>query len=247
MHVEVKGEDDVRLLRPQGHRSPRNCPEGYHRKPALLQGMSTSTSSTLLQILGRLISRVKRIRRDRWETKSWMLDHDQRAGACCHQCQAVLGREAGRSAWAPFVLTSSRSLWLLAIPKHEVRRQGNSLWVVAWQWRGCQTWGHKRRSGKERNCSSGVSLGTHHCNMLQINIVYLTSLWILHPVGRTTSPVTFLATPRIEGSIRVKLTGISPYRWPQNFYRSLKLRMLYGYVISNFRLHTFPSLSFCSL
>ena len=64
-HAEVKGEDDVvRLLRPQGHRSPRNCSVGYHREPALLQGMSTSTSSTLLQILRRLISRVRRIRRD---------------------------------------------------------------------------------------------------------------------------------------------------------------------------------------
>ena len=50
---------------------------------------------------------------------------------------------------------------------------------------------HKRSSGKETNCSSGVSLGTRHGNMLQINIVCLTSLWILHHVGRTTSPVTF--------------------------------------------------------
>ena len=74
VHVEVEGEgsslknqkdDVVRLLRPQGHRSPRNCSVGYHREPAVLQGMSTSTSSTLLQILGRLISRVTRIRRDR--------------------------------------------------------------------------------------------------------------------------------------------------------------------------------------
>ena len=66
VHVEVKGEDDVvRLLRPQGHRLPRNCSLGYHREPALLQGMSTSTSFTLLPILGRLISRVRRIRRDR--------------------------------------------------------------------------------------------------------------------------------------------------------------------------------------
>ena len=66
VHVEVKGEDDVvRLLRPQGHRLPRHCSVGYHREPALLQGMSTSTSSTLLPILGRLISRVRRIRRHR--------------------------------------------------------------------------------------------------------------------------------------------------------------------------------------
>ena len=191
VHAEVKGEDDVRLLRPQGHRSPRNCSVGYHREPTLLQGMSTSTSSTLLQILGRLITGARRIKRDRWETKSWMLDHDQLAGACCHQCQAILGREAGRSAWALFVLTSPRSLWLLAFPKHEERRQGHPLWVVAWQWRGRQTWGHKRSSGKESNCSSGVSLGTHHGNMLQINIVCLTRLWFLHHVGRTTSPVTF--------------------------------------------------------
>ena len=74
VHVEVEGEgsslknqedDVVRLLRPQGHHSPRNCPVGYHHEPAVLQGMSTRTSSTLLQILGRLISRVRRIRRDR--------------------------------------------------------------------------------------------------------------------------------------------------------------------------------------
>ena len=66
VHVEVEGDDDVvRLFRPQRHRSPRNCsPKGYHCKLAMLQGMSTSTS-TLLQILGRLISRIKRIRRDR--------------------------------------------------------------------------------------------------------------------------------------------------------------------------------------
>ena len=73
VHVEVEGEGSsvknqedgvVRLLRPQGLRSPRNCSVGYHREPAFLQGMSTSTSSTLLQILGRLISRVRRIRRD---------------------------------------------------------------------------------------------------------------------------------------------------------------------------------------
>ena len=66
VHVEVEGDDDVvRLFRPQGHRSPRNySPKGYHCELAMLQGMSTSTS-TLLQILGRLISRVKRIRRDR--------------------------------------------------------------------------------------------------------------------------------------------------------------------------------------
>ena len=64
VHVEVKGEDVVRLLRSQGHRSPRNCSVGYHREPELLQSMSTSTS-TLLQILRRLISRVRRIRRDR--------------------------------------------------------------------------------------------------------------------------------------------------------------------------------------
>ena len=51
VHVEAKDEDDVvRLLQQQGHRSPRNCSVGYHREPALLQGMSTSTSSTLLQI-----------------------------------------------------------------------------------------------------------------------------------------------------------------------------------------------------
>ena len=50
---------------------------------------------------------------------------------------------------------------------------------------------HKRSSEKDSNCSSGVSLSTHHGNMLQINIVCLTSLWILHHVGRTTSPVTF--------------------------------------------------------
>ena len=63
VHVKVEGDDDVvRLFRP---RSPRNCsPKGYHCKLAMLQGMSTSTS-TLLQILGHLISRVKRIRRDR--------------------------------------------------------------------------------------------------------------------------------------------------------------------------------------
>ena len=66
VHVEVKGEDDVvRLLEPQGHRSPRNCSVGYHREPALLQGMSTSTSSTFLQILRRLIFRVRRFRRNR--------------------------------------------------------------------------------------------------------------------------------------------------------------------------------------
>ena len=55
VHVEVEDEgsslkiqedDVVRLFRPQGHRSQRNCFVGYHREPAVLQGMSTSTSST---------------------------------------------------------------------------------------------------------------------------------------------------------------------------------------------------------
>ena len=49
----------------------------------------------------------------------------------------------------------------------------------------------KISSRKESNCSSGVSLGTRHGNKLQINIVCLNSLWKLHYVGRTTSPVIF--------------------------------------------------------
>ena len=36
-------------------------------------------------------------------------------------------------------------------------------------------------------------LGTHHDNMLQIDIMCLNSLWILNHVGRTTSRVIFLS------------------------------------------------------
>ena len=42
-----------------------------------------------------------------------------------------------------------------------------------------------------------MSLGTHHGNMLQINIVCLTSLWVLHHVGRTLlfSHTSYMADP----------------------------------------------------